>query len=311
MRLWPEFVRRLLPACVAAVALTGTGRAQAAAPATAADVSITLQPTSELPVAAFRLVLMAPEAPRAIVVLLPGSNTDGRNLVDQPEWRVWAAAHRVALLGCFFQDPPKPDDWIENYVRAADGSGPALLDALGQLAAAAHQPAVAGLPLALVGASAGGEFAYEFTCWRPERVLAFVAHKGGVYFTHLAPPAARRVPGLFFIGGRDLMHRRLSLTGVWSMGRRADALWALVDEPDVGHDESAFAPLSRVFLDDVLGLRLPGQELRPAAVDAGWLIGAGLPAPCPVPRDPYGTTTTGWLPGRASAEAAQPIAPRF
>lgn len=274
--------------------------------------AVSLAPTAELPSPAFRLVMPSAEPPRAILVLVPGSHSDGRGLADDPAWREWAGQHRLAIVSCFFQDPPSAEEgWIEQYTRADRGSGQALLEGISRLAEEIGRPEIASLPLALVGISAGGQFAYEFTCWRPERVLAFVAHKGGVYFTHLAPRQAREVPGLFLIGEKDLIHRRLSLTGVWSSGRRAGAHWALVDEPGTGHEEVACASLARTFLDDCLALRLAGPQLQPAQTCDGWLIGCALKSPCQEPQDPLGPATTGWLPGRLSAEATQPFAPKF
>jgi len=44
--------------------------------------------------------------------------------------------------------------------------------------------------------SAGGEFNYEFTAWMPERIVAFVANKGGVYYTALFQDVARSVLSL-------------------------------------------------------------------------------------------------------------------
>ena len=82
---------------------------------------------------------------------------------------------------------------IEDYARAQDGSGRALLDAMDRFASTTAHPEAATAPLFLWGHSAGGEFNYEFVCWKPERVAAFVVNKGGYYFTHLAPAATRAV----------------------------------------------------------------------------------------------------------------------
>jgi hypothetical protein len=41
-------------------------------------------------------------------------------------------------------------------------------------------------PVALWGVSAGVKFNYEFVCWKPERVTAFVVNKGGIYYSSLA-----------------------------------------------------------------------------------------------------------------------------
>ena len=68
--------------------------------------------------------------------------------------------------------------------------------------------------------SAGGEFNYEFVCWKPERVVAFVVNKGNIYYTALAPKAARSVPGILFTGGKDLEFRTSTITGLFAMNRR-------------------------------------------------------------------------------------------
>ena len=58
------------------------------------------------------------------------------------------------------------------------------------------------------GMSAGGQFDYEFASWKPERVVAFVVNKGGIYYTALTPRATREVPALLFIGGNNFEDMR-------------------------------------------------------------------------------------------------------
>ena len=161
-------------------------------------------------------------AVRGVVVLVPGSNGDGRGMVSDADWQKFACQHQLALVGCWFQDMPHEKyKFIEGYALASKGSGQALLDALNAFAATSQHDEVASVPLVLWGQSAGGQFNYEFTCWKPERVLAFVVNKGGIYYTHLAPEAARRVPGIFFIGENDLEFRKMSLYGIYAVNRRA------------------------------------------------------------------------------------------
>ena len=93
---------------------------------------------------------------------------------------------------------------------------PAFLDALGAFADKSHHPEIATAPLLLWGMSAGGEFNYEFVAWKPERVVAFVVNKGGIYYTALAPKAARDVPGVLFVGGKDLESRTSTITGLFA-----------------------------------------------------------------------------------------------
>ncbi len=66
----------------------------------------------------------------ATVILVPGSNGDGRSSVDDPVWRAFATKHRLALVGCRFTDKPHEQSFIEEYANVSQGSGQALLDTM-------------------------------------------------------------------------------------------------------------------------------------------------------------------------------------
>lgn len=208
---------------------------------------------------------------RAVAVLSPGHNGDGRGAVRDPVWRDFAVRHGLALVGVRFVSA-KRDDKREAYSSAYAGSGQALLDALASFASQSGRPEVATAPLVLWGHSAGGQFSYEFTCWQPERVAAFVANKGGYYSTHLAPRAAQLTPGIVFVGEKDDGYRTKSLLGIYACNRYAGALWTLAIEPDAGHGVGGTRDLALRFFDAVLPLRLPaaGGGLRPLDGAAGW-----------------------------------------
>jgi dienelactone hydrolase len=193
---------------------------------------------------------------RAAVVLVPGSNADGRSDVGDRFWQTFASRNDLALIGCHFTDKPHEDAFIENYANAAQGSGQALLDALTAFSRRSDHPELANAPLLLWGMSAGGEFNYEFTAWAPERVVAFIVNKGGVYFSALLPAAARQVPGLLFVGEEDLDSRKRIIAGLFALNRRAGALWALAEEPNVGHMVGRSREMAAIFFDSVLPLRL-------------------------------------------------------
>jgi dienelactone hydrolase len=108
----------------------------------------------------------------------------------------------------------------------------------------------------LWGFSAGGEFNYEFTAWKPERVVAFVVNKGGIYFSALLPAAARRVPGLLFAGEQDLESRKRIISGLFALNRRAGALWAFAEEPNAGHVVGRSREMAAIFFDAALALRV-------------------------------------------------------
>jgi poly(3-hydroxybutyrate) depolymerase len=207
--------------------------------------------------AEFRLWLPDTPTPiRALVVLVPGSNGDGRGQVDDAFWQSFAAKHRLGLVGCRFTDKPHDQMFIEEYVDVSKGSGQALLDALQSLARQSHHPEIATAPMLLWGMSAGGEFNYEFTAWKPERVIAFIVNKGNVYYTALAPEAARRVPGIMFTGEQDLDFRIAAIDGLFAINRRAGALWAYAKEPGVGHAVAHSREFAAVLFADMLAARV-------------------------------------------------------
>jgi poly(3-hydroxybutyrate) depolymerase len=193
---------------------------------------------------------------KGIIVLMPGSNSDGRAAAADPFWQNLATKFDFALLGCYFTDSQHPDMSIEDYCNAREGSGQALLEVLKQIAEKSGRKELADAPLALWGHSAGGQFNYEFTCWKPERVIAFVVNKGGFYYTALAPAATRDVPGIFFTGENDMDARKDIVKGIFSMNRRAGALWTFAEEPAAGHEVGQTQALAGIFFDEIIPLRL-------------------------------------------------------
>ena len=200
---------------------------------------------------------------RAVAVLVPGSNGDGRPSADDPIWQAFARRLDLALVACRFTDKPHDQNFIEDYVKVSDGSGQALLDTLGVFARRIQHPELATAPLLLWGMSAGGQFNYEFTAWKPERVAAFVVNKGGIYYTALTSRAARSVPGMLFTGEKDLESRIQTITGLFAVNRRAGALWAIAEEPAAAHIVGRSRDMALIFYEDVLRLRLGDQtEMR-------------------------------------------------
>jgi poly(3-hydroxybutyrate) depolymerase len=216
---------------------------------------------------------------QAVVVLVPGSNGDGRAQVDDPVWQAFATRHNLALLGCRLTDKPHQQGFIEEYVSVSRGSGQAMLDALGRLAKRSGHPELETAPFLLWGMSAGGQFNYEFVAWKPERVIAFVVNKGGIYYSALLSKSARSVPGILFVGGKDLEFRTNTIVGLFAVNRRGGALWALTEEPGAAHIVGRSREVALMLFEDVLPLRLPEGgpsgngpvALRPIAEKSGFL----------------------------------------
>jgi pimeloyl-ACP methyl ester carboxylesterase len=243
-------------------------------------------------------------AVRAVVVLMPGSNGDGRAMVEDPVWQAFAMKHQLALIGCHITDKPHDLNFIEEYANVSKGSGDALLSAISAFGSRVNHPELGSAPLLLWGMSAGGQFNYEFAAWKPERVLAFVVNKGGIYYTALAPRASRDVPGMLFIGGKDLESRIQTITGLFAVNRRAGALWALAEEPGAAHIVGRSRDLAVIFFEDILSLRLSETgAIKPLAEKTGFLGDPKSKSVRPMSEGPAPNYPAAWLPSARVARA--------
>ena len=105
-------------------------------------------------VAQFRF--WAPESAsriRGVLVLVPGSNGDGRSMAQDSIWQGFASGHRLATVACRFTDRPHEQGFIEEYIAVSKGSGDALLTALSRLGERSRHPEIANAPLLMWGMS--------------------------------------------------------------------------------------------------------------------------------------------------------------
>jgi len=245
---------------------------------------------------------------RAIVILMTGSNGDGRPQAEDAVWQEFATRNKLALVGCRITDKPHDQNFIEEYANVSKGSGQALLDGLNAFAKRTQHSELANLPLLLWGMSAGGEFNYEFAAWKPERVAAFVVNKGGIYYSALTSRETRNVPGILFIGGKDLQSRINTITGLFEVNRRGGALWALAEEPGAAHIIGKSADVARIFFEDVLTMRLNGTSLKTLNEKDGFVGNIQARTFQPAASAPSATNATAWLPSERVARAWQAMA---
>lgn len=239
---------------------------------------------------------------RAIVIMTPGSNGDGRSDVESAGWQEFAIKNKVALVGCRFTDKPHDQGFIEEYVNVSRGSGKALETALSAFAQRSKHSELATAPLLLWGMSAGGQFNYEFVAWRPERVAAFVVNKGGIYYSALLSREARNVPGMLFVGGKDMDSRISTITGLFAVNRRGGALWALANEPGAAHVVGRSLELARMFFEDVLSARV-AATLRPMSEKDGFVADLKTKTFQPAGTSSPADHSTAWLPTERVARA--------
>ena len=109
----------LLP-IVASLLLLADPQAQAAPKPSVGTMDTVVAPGANFDKAEFRLYVPTDvKAVRGIVVLVPGSNGDGRPMADDEFWRTFAAKEQVALVACRFTDKPHEQGFIEEYVNVS------------------------------------------------------------------------------------------------------------------------------------------------------------------------------------------------
>jgi len=215
---------------------------------------------------------------RGMIALVPGSNQDGRGDASAGDWQALAAELGFGLVACQF-DSGSQDEI--GYCYAAQGSGKLLLEALQQFSKTQNRPEVAQAPLLLWGHSAGGQFNYNFACWKPERTLAFIVNEGaGGYDTPLNSQT-RFIPAILFVGEKDTEERRRSITSLFLNSRSKGALWALCVEKGVGHAVGPSRRIAQQFFRSVVRLRLSGASPKTPLFSDGvvaWESGSVMPA---------------------------------
>lgn len=296
-------IRRLYPIVAgfaAFAAISATGRAQSAI-----TLDDSLPSGANYDVAQFRFWLPANAGPvRAVAVLVPGSNGDGRAEAADSVWQNFATKHHLALIACRFTDKKHDQGFIEEYIHVSKGSGEALIRALNHFAERSNHPEVATAPFLMWGMSAGGQFNWEFVAWKPERVLAFVVNKGGVYYSALLSKESRQVPGILFTGGKDLEFRNNTINGLFAVNRRGGALWALAEEPSAAHVIGRSRDLALLLYEEMLASRLGANgQLVTLAEKSGFIGDLRTKTYAPLGDGKVPGYPTAWLPTERVAKA--------
>jgi hypothetical protein len=118
------------------------------------------------------------------------------------------------------------------------------------------------------------------------------------------PRAARDVPAMLFVGGKDLEFRTNTIAGLFAVNRRGGALWALAEEPSVGHVVGRSRDVSLVFFEDVLPLRLgSGGALKTIDAKSGFVGDIKTKTFQPPGTPPSTTSPMAWLPTERVARA--------
>ena len=202
---------------------------------------------------------------RALLILLHGANTSALGFENNQGWQDYANEENIGLIGVSFKGG--------SYTNPVGGSGNALLIALDSITSRNNIPEVYNLPFIMRGFSAGGVFSYNFSHWKPERVVAFVNIRGGGI--SVDTPENKHVPGLMLIGENDAPTRGERMINVVNTNRTIGGVWGYAIEPGAEHFSSLDASnfLAKKFFSAVLDLRVSNgtNELNDIPENSGWL----------------------------------------
>ena len=254
-----NLARSVTIACLACVALpAATIGAQTSASGLMEEAA---PPGANYDKAEFRF--WSPQTPaslRAVLVLVPGSNGDGR---PRPRTRCGRRLRRRTSSRSSPAGSP-----TSRTIRVSSRSTRTSRRAAARRCSTrsrssrsrSKHPEIANAPLLLWGMSAGGEFNYEFAVWKPERVAAFIVNKGNFYYTALVPARRATCRACCSSAARISSSGRTPSWDCSRVNRRGGALWALAEEPGVGHVVGKSRDVAMVFFEDVLPLRLAGDR---------------------------------------------------
>lgn len=196
--------------------------------------------------------------PRYILVLVPGFNGNGNRFLQHQQWLAFAESTEGAIVACSYKAlPEESPDEIKNYVHYAAaqyGSGAALEAAIEQFDAMDPAHSLEDLPLLIYGHSAGGQFAYGFSCYNPKRMIGFAAAKGGYYYPEPIT-GTYQVPGLLVSGEQDLARRRKEIRSLFESHRKQGAPWCWMED-EFGHGTASTLGVILPYFRELLRLRL-------------------------------------------------------
>ena len=237
--------------------------------------------------------------PRYILVLTPGFNGDGGRFLQHQQWRNFAKQSGGAMVACtYIAMPEQTPDEIKNYVHyaaAQHGSGAALESAIDQFDELDPAHSLKDLPLLIYGHSAGGQFAYGFTCHNPKRMIGFAAAKGGYYYPEPIE-GTYKVPGLLISGGQDLARRKNEIRSLFESHRKQGAPWCWMED-SYGHGTANTLDVILPYFKELLQIRLASDNnaLIPVSTRIGVTVDLHTKT---IVKNKAVTAGTGFLPSK-------------
>jgi pimeloyl-ACP methyl ester carboxylesterase len=165
---------------------------------------------------------------KAVLVLCPGVNRSGEELVSSPVWQKFARSNNLGLVGLSFSSPLNHIKDGLGYYYASKGSGDQLLEGIRNIYGG--DP-----PLLLYGFSGGAQFTSRFEEYAPDHVLTWCAYSAEWWDIPLHK--AQNPPGLVACGESDAVRYGASIT-YFKQGRAVGKPWVWISLPRTDHENS-------------------------------------------------------------------------
>lgn len=189
--------------------------------------TLSMQPAENMVRAELHYIKTVPH-PKAVLVLCPGCNGSGENIIRSPMWIEFAKSHDLGLVGLSFASSMPAIHDGTGYYYASKGSGEKLLEGIQKIYGKE-------LPLLLYGFSGGAHFTSRFEEWNPARVLTWCAYSAGWW--DIPRQNSVSPPGIVACGDED--HRYGASLIYFKQGRASGKPWIWVSLPKTGHSSSA------------------------------------------------------------------------
>jgi len=132
--------------------------------------------------------------PVGLIVLCPGQNGDGRELLCEKLWQNFAAANNYDLVAISFASNEAELKQNSGYYDATLESGHILLDSIDKMYPNS-------LPLMIYGFSGGAHFSESLVNWKPSRFSVWCAYSAAFWSGPLKKP--NYPPGIIACGEDD------------------------------------------------------------------------------------------------------------
>ena len=232
--------------CVAGISLSGGE----------IPVLLSLKPPSGMIRADLYHVKMA-KVPKAVLVLAPGYNGNGRRLVCDPVWQAFAKKRNLDLIGLSFASEVEDLRNGKGYYYAHNGSGKTLLKGI-------HKLFDKSMPVLLYGFSGGAHFASRFVEWKPEIVITWCAYSAGWWEK---PESSEIMPPGIIACGKDDSRLNASLS-YFKQGRALGRPWLWIGIPKSGHFPDKRV---EVFIRDYFSIILKEKEFINPSKNGQWI----------------------------------------